>query len=49
MITPEKLKIMYKNSEDYEGIVESISKFKNLQAQLNYQDVDVKIENSVSK
>ena len=49
MITPEKLKIMNKNSDDYEGIEESISKFKNIQEQFTYQVVNDKIENSVTK
>ncbi len=44
MITPEKLKIMKRNPEDYEGIIESISKFKNLQEQFAN-----KTKNSVSK
>ncbi len=48
MVTPEKLKMMNKNPDDYDGIIESISKFKNLKEQFNYQVSSEKTESPVS-
>lgn len=49
LITPEKLKIMDKNPDDYEGLVESITKFKNLQEKLSPKLVNIEAQDSVRK
>ena len=41
MITPEKLRIMQKNPDNYENVTDSIERFKNIQEKFDYQTLNI--------